>query len=160
MKTKIFIMLAVFCMMASLPSLAQGPEYKPGLNYTAFKNPPLPKPEPTEEAKTAMPEEAPAETPEARAERVWQKYKALAAGQVPDGPVKPTPPSVQPVSAQPAAAAAAPQSGLTAILQEWKNSKSNQREMRSRSFATPSVVSEKHHISATEQNNQAETATP
>jgi hypothetical protein len=104
---------------------------------------------------------APPETKEDSQTRIWNKYKALATGKAGEEQQNTAPPTEQKPAAtqtqgmhtktlktdlvaapQQSAPAPAPASGITAILQEWKSSKSQQSEMRSKSFKVPDTLAE------------------
>lgn len=147
-------------------------ELSSGLNYTTIYNKPKPaaadKPDvPQAQAplKPIAPKismtapAAPPETKEDSQTRIWNKYKALAMGKAveeqqntaPPTEKKPAAPQTQgmhtktlktDLAAAPQQSASAPASGITAILQEWKSSKSQQSEMRSKSFKVPDTLAE------------------
>lgn len=137
-------------MLITLPATAQERELKSGLNYTTMAKPKL---HVAEDAKTAEEAELQKELEEEAqdpATRVWNKYKDLATGKAAEEelekkkaeiekPEEPEKPEVEKPSKTTlnAKEEEVPKSGLGAILQEWKNNKENQREMRSKSFTTP-----------------------
>lgn len=150
------LITTLFCFsLLALPAHAQERELSSGLNYTTMAKPKLPeaqKAEPAiEKAAEAVSDKSQAEEELDPATRVWNKYKDLATGKAGeeaakqkaeiDTPEKPEKPEVAKPSktTMNAKQAEVPKSGLGAILQEWKNTKQNQREMRSKSFKTPTA---------------------
>jgi hypothetical protein len=164
--TLVFACLLISC---ATPTTAQESqrELKSGLNYTRVYNKPatekpqspqIEKPTPPDTPQVMMAPPSSAEpVPEDTKTRIWNKYKALATGkaatpQTPEAPPAQTQASAAqgmqsktmkldqpPLSQQAATAPPAPASGITAILQEWKTSKSQQSEMRSKSFKVPEI---------------------
>lgn len=197
MTAKSILLFSAALLMLTAPAGAadQQREYQPGLNFTAFNPKLMKKTEdaanetpltPTAPTRPALPiAKAPtpikpqvpgsAEEQQDTQTRIWNKYKALAAGQAepsdqtkqqPDAPQSPSPtlehmapaagtdqPSPATASqTQPMKTWSAPPSqleqfkkedtqkqtsGIASLLQEWKASKSQQREMRSLRFAAP-----------------------
>jgi len=170
MKTLHFFLLIPLSFSLADSVFAQEKEFTPGLNYTTLSAPKIKPAAPAAEA--AQSPTLPAATPEQTQEeeqdpatRVWNKYKALATGETAEAedsaknapqkpitpavaqPDKPTKPTANTKQEKPTT------SGMGAILEEWKNSKTNQREMRSKSFKVPKSIQEK-------QSTQEENGTP
>ncbi len=143
----------LFCLLLiSLPTHAQQRELKPGINYTTLAKPKTAEPAEALPAEESAVENAPKEEQDP-ATLVWNKYKELATGQTQEqkaaekGPKKPKSPK-KPSVDKPAAKSPdheadteKQQSGFAAILNEWKSSKDSQKEMRSKSFKTPTSPS-------------------
>lgn len=152
----IFLLGVVFCSSAFLipwRASAQQRDLKPGLNYTAVYNKPLKRAAPPEGGEpAASPEEetAPGTISKESAEsRIWNKYKALAAGtagQLPETPEKPAPP--EPASSPesksgkvamngPSITIEGPKSTVAELIGRWQERKEQQKDMRSKSFQVP-----------------------
>ena len=148
--TTLFCM-SLFFVLASQYAQAQQRELKSGLNYTTLGKPKIEEPK---EAVTAVMDGGEKNGQESTAAVVWNKYKELATGQTPEQiekqkmlkdkktivtkPTAPEKPSVESVdTAKNDYAVAEKQNGFAAILSEWKNAKSSQKEMSTKSFKTP-----------------------
>lgn len=146
---------------------AQERELKSGLNYTAIYN--KPKPTEVDAVKTpeapaapeisATPTSTEVSTPLENEEitRIWNKYKALATGKAStetqaenenakttledtqSSQMKKLTPATALTPAPAAAPAPASSTGIAGILQEWKASKAQQSEIRSKSFKVPEI---------------------
>ena len=148
----------LFCLLLiSLPANAQQRELKAGINYTTLAKPKAsPPPAEALPAENAVAGDDAEKKEQDPAALVWNKYKELATGQTleqieeqkevdgaPEKPKTPAKPSID----KPAVVTSekskeqAQQSGFAAILNEWKNTKDTQREMRSKSFKTPNSPS-------------------
>lgn len=130
-------------MLAPLAHAQEKRDLKPGLNYTTLAKPAAPT---SEAAKEATAETTDQNTTDP-ATRVWNKYKELATGEAaekeaakkeakaetPKKPSveKPEKPSLEEKPAE------EKKFGFGAILEQWKSSKDDAREMKSRSFKTP-----------------------
>ncbi|MEM7651316.1 MAG: hypothetical protein AAF204_04455 [Pseudomonadota bacterium] len=147
------IFCIAFSIVLSAPAQAQQRELKSGLNYTTLAKPKAQDAQPAEEAEAENPSEKEEEIDPATA--VWNKYKDLATGTAKDeeseksteAPDKPEKPSVE-IPEKPTlngksqdqaqqGQEESQQNAFSAILEEWKSSKENQREMRSKSFTVP-----------------------
>ena len=136
--------ISVFCIFfLSVAAQAQQRELKSGLNYTTLATPKTQKAIPAEETPLEGGEENKDVDP---ATAAWNKYKELATGEAgekedkeakaPEAPEKPTveKPQKPTMNGKPQEQ---PQNAFSTILEEWKSSKKNQREMRSKSFTVP-----------------------
>lgn len=147
------LITTLFCFsLLALPAHAQERELSPGLNYTTMAKPKLPNKEEADSAEESIAEKATAEEETDPATRVWNKYKDLATGKAaeeelekekaeiekPEKPEKPKVPSPSKTTMN-GKPQDVPQSGLGAILNEWKNNKETRRDMRSKSFKTPKL---------------------
>ncbi|MCC6598516.1 MAG: hypothetical protein IT559_06985 [Alphaproteobacteria bacterium] len=143
----------------SAPATAQQRELTPGMHYTRIYNDPLPnaptapavpsvqKPAPPQRPQSASTSPAQAEeiVEESAQSRVWNKYKALAAGtagppaeesaaaQTAESAPSPSPRMVQKTSVQ----VEGPKSAVAELIGRWHEQKEQQKDMRSKSFAVP-----------------------
>lgn len=144
--------LIVFC---AAPAVAESP-FQGGMKYTAMRKTPEAPQAPTAQPVAAgtlqqqtftRPNAAQTAPEETAADKVWKKYKALAAGQaqapeqqntlesIDNGKTKlpevPQVGEIAKVKAQPAAASApAPATGFSAVIQKYHQNKAQQGQMR------------------------------
>lgn len=158
------LITTLFCLtLISLPAHAQQRDLNPSLHYTT-----LAKPHELETQEAQPAQDADIDTPQPQEEldpatRVWNKYKDLATGKAAeeeqakkedaknkkktaaiDKPAKPEKPEVSAPTETGETPEEAEQqkTGMSAILDEWRNAKDTQREMRTRSFKTPDLPGE------------------
>ena len=140
------LIISAFCIFfLNATAHAQQRELKSGLNYTTLGAPKTQEAAPAEETPLENEEEGEDVDP---ATAAWNKYKELATGEAgekeekeakaPEAPEKPTveKPQKPTMNGKPQEQQ---QNAFSAILDEWKSSKKNQREMRSKSFTVPPV---------------------
>lgn len=142
MNRSLFTLCLIFSLLGA-DAMAQDREYKAGMHHTFVRRDPAPAaPQQTSEQNTAQPE-----TPQST---VWKKYKALARGEntdeetpdskkdaLPPAPTKPAAPI--PPAAAPQAQEKPRPSGMAAIIEDYRKSKDQRRDMKSIRFKTPDV---------------------
>ena len=132
-----------------MPAHAQDREYKSGLNYTTLSKPAPKEAEPAPDAAEAVEETEENAEP---SRRVWNIYKDLATGKAAEEaakekedsakadiekPEKPTVAAPEKPTLAPEEETASKPNGFQAVLQQWQQSKKDQRDMRSKRFHIP-----------------------
>ncbi len=159
------ITAAAFILIISFPALAQDREYQPGIK-TIYNKPKIPAPTTPEkpeikrlgdvEARSGQPPKREKET--SPAERVWNKYKDLAAGtsekartkeaeKESEGNKTPAPPPTVEKddgkkAPKPEKTAEPPlnKTPMQNLLEHYRENKDQQRQMRSRTYPTPKTI--------------------
>jgi hypothetical protein len=136
---RILLQISFALLFCALPARAEDSPYKGGMRYTTM-NASSNKEEPREDGEGIVhqkeinppaQEEKPAED---QAEKVWKKYKDLAAGEYEEEMKEPEKAATKEGSALPdinqKAQAPAQPTGIAAILQEYQENKVQRRQMR------------------------------
>lgn len=148
-----FFILILILPLTLTPARAEDSkkEFKPGIHYTTLYKKgmhPPPMESPSESGTKKKAEKSEKEAPPS--DRIWNRYKALAAGKDPDAkkegeegektlpPAPPQAPSPLKTAQPPAQPLETPKSmGLAAILEDYRKSKDQRREMKHISLSRP-----------------------
>lgn len=146
--------LAACVLVPAASAGAQERDLSPGLRYTAIGNKPVARPVSPEAPAVERPvagKSGDAIEQESTESRIWNKYKALAAGTAGDEAGATSPAEAAPAATPekairqktaPSIKIEGPKSTVAELIGRWQDSKAQQKDMRSKSFQVPAHLIE------------------